>query len=119
MKYLDSAELAKYLIRHPVDPERYFSDRYNAVMVIPYGTEQLRVIAAAGGGWDHVSVSLEHRCPLWEEMKHVHKLLFRDDEVAMQLHLPETDHINIHPFVLHMWRPRHTHKIPLPPKAYV
>lgn len=96
------------------DPSR------NGAFEIPYGRVTLRVIAGGGGGWDHVSVSLAVRCPTWDEMEHIAKLFFEDDEVAMQLHLPANDHINIHPFVLHWWRPRSKlKKIPLPPKSYV
>jgi hypothetical protein len=74
----------------------------------------LRVIASSGEGWDHVSVSLPERCPTWAEMEQVKRLFFRDDETAMQLHVPPTDHISIHPFCLHLWRP-HGAEIPRPP----
>jgi len=83
--------------------------------------EILRVIASSypddDGGWDHISVSLENRCPTWQEMEKVKKL-FMGDVVAYQLHLPRSDHINNHPYVLHIWRPW-TQVIPLPPKSYV
>jgi hypothetical protein len=78
----------------------------------------LRVIASAGEGWDHVSVSLQHRCPTWDELEFVKRHFFKSDEVAMQLHLPPSDHINIHPYCLHLWRP-HTGEIPLPPRGMV
>jgi len=80
--------------------------------------EELRIVASVGGGWDHVSVSLEHRCPTWAEMQFIAELFFKLDEYAMQLHLPAKDHINQHPFVLHWWRPR-LMRIPLPPKFMV
>lgn len=76
------------------------------------------VIASNDEGWDHVSVSRKNRVPNWAEMSHVHRLFFKDDEVAMQLHLPVDLHINIHKFVLHLWRP-HTTDIPLPPRIFV
>jgi hypothetical protein len=80
----------------------------------------LRVVAASGAGWDHVSVSLVNRCPTWEEMEFIARLFFNDDEVAMQLHVPAADHINRHPFTLHWWRPiSKLRKIPLPPKRLV
>jgi hypothetical protein len=74
---------------------------------------QLRVIASHGMGWDHVSVSLGHRCPTWEEMSFIKRLFFLPDEVVMQLHVAESSHINIHPHCLHLWRPQHA-EIPLP-----
>lgn len=66
----------------------------------------LRVQISDGGGWDHVSVSLEHRCPRWEEMCFVKRLFFRDDEEVMQLHPKESNYVNRHPYCLHLWRPQ-------------
>ena len=74
----------------------------------------LAVVASWGGGWDHVSVSLPNRCPNWLEMERVKRLFFKPDEVAMQLHVPPSDHINNHPYCLHIWRP-HNQDIPRPP----
>lgn len=78
----------------------------------------LRVIASAGEGWDHVSVSLPDRTPTWAEMEHVKRLFFKDDETAMQLHVPPAEHINCHPHCLHLWRP-HDVAIPRPPAIFV
>ena len=80
----------------------------------PLDDRELRVIASWGDDWDHVSVSRRVRTPTWREMEHVRMLFFRPDEVAMQLHVPAADHINIHPYCLHMWRP-HKLAIPMPP----
>jgi hypothetical protein len=66
----------------------------------------LRMQVSAGGGWDHVSVSLPDRCPTWEEMSFVKDLFFRDDEVVMQLHPAKSEHVNFHPYCLHLWRPQ-------------
>jgi hypothetical protein len=68
--------------------------------------------------WDHVSVSLPKRTPNWPEMEYVKRLLFRDDETVMQLHVPVTDHRNLHPFCLHLWRPAFM-EIPRPPSNMV
>lgn len=78
----------------------------------------LRIIASNGGGWDHLSISRDHRTPSWRELEHVKRLFFRDDEVAMQLHVPPTDHVNIHANCLHLWRP-HDAAIPMPPVEFV
>jgi hypothetical protein len=76
------------------------------------------VFASAGGGWDHVSVSTATRCPVWEEMEWVKRRFFKQSETAMQLHVTSREHVNIHPYTLHLWRP-HKGSIPLPPKGYV
>lgn len=78
----------------------------------------LRVIASNDDGWDHVSVSIERRCPAWDEMEFIKHLFFKDDETAMQLHVPASDHINYHPYCLHLWCPHHA-KIPRPPADMV
>lgn len=76
------------------------------------------VIATTEKGWDHVSVSRKNRVPNWAEMEHVFRLFFAEDEAAMQLHVPQADHINCHPNVLHLWRSQTT-PIPRPPSIMV
>lgn len=78
----------------------------------------MRVIASAGEGWDHVSVSRKNRCPNWLEMAQIKELFFGDNETAMQLHVPASLHVNNHPYCLHLWRPHHC-EIPLPPAIFV
>jgi len=79
----------------------------------------LRIIASNGGGWDHVSVSRTNRCPNWLEMEQVKRLFFNPDEVAMQLHVAESEHLSVHPYCLHIWRPNEGAAIPLPPAMMV
>lgn len=95
-------------------------DGGNGMFVIasPLDNEPLRIIAATGGGWEHVSVSRKDRCPTWEEMDFIARTFFQAHEWAMQLHVPRSDHINAHPNCLHLWRP--TGKpIPRPPSIFV
>jgi hypothetical protein len=80
----------------------------------PIDGQPLRIIASSGDGWDHVSISRSNRCPNWPEMEFIKRKFFKDDETVMQLHVPVTDHINAHPYCLHLWRPQHS-EIPRPP----
>lgn len=80
----------------------------------PTDGADITVIASSGEGWDHVSASRKTRCPNWVEMAHIKHLFFKDTETAMQLHVPSSDHINIHSFCLHLWRPL-IGEIPRPP----
>jgi hypothetical protein len=84
----------------------------------PIDGRELVIVASADAGWDHVSVSRKNRTPNWGEMEHIKRLFFRDDETAMQLHVPVADHINHHPYVLHLWRPLDC-EIPRPPGIFV
>ena len=71
----------------------------------------LNVLASNGGGWDHVSVSHPLEIPNWEEMEVVKRMFFAENETAMQLHVPESVHINQHPNCLHLWRPQSQEEI--------
>ncbi len=95
------------------------SDKFGCFRFIsPVDTEYLRVIASSSDGWDHISISRADRCPTWEEMEVIKRLLFKSDEVAMQLHVGMKYYINTHPYCLHLWRPL-TGTIPLPPVTMV
>lgn len=78
-----------------------------------FWVKDLKIIASDGMGWDHVSVSLNLRCPTWKEMCRVKGLFFRDDECVVQYHPAKNDHIDIHEFCLHLWRPQGV-EIPMP-----
>lgn len=88
------------------------------VVPSPIDGAPMKVVASSGEGWDHVSVSRKNRCPNWPEMDHVKRMFFKDDEVAIQLHVPPRDHINQHNYCLHLWRPQ-LKDIPMPPMEFV
>lgn len=79
---------------------------------------RLKILASNRMEWDHVSVSREDRAPTWAEMEQVKRLFFRDDETVMQLHVPADEHVNFHPFCLHLWRPQ-WRDLPRPPRKMV
>ena len=100
-------------------PNMPLGDDTCGAFMVPNGNGQnLRVIAASGMGWDHVSVSLQDRCPTWDEMELVKRLFFKPTETAMQLHVPPSEHVNVHPHCLHLWRPLRG-EIPRPPSIMV
>ena len=112
----------------PAPACQLMGDERQGAFLIPHAGEQLKVIASDGSDWEvvglappafeHVSVSLETRTPTWEEMEFVRSLFWKDEETVIQLHVPRRDHINFHPFCLHMWKPIGV-SIPLPPAATV
>ena len=86
----------------------------------PVDGRRLTIVASAGYGWDHVSVSRPDRCPTWDEMEAVKRMFFHPTETAMQLHVPEVQHISRHPHCLHLWRPHlYLGVIPRPPSWMV
>lgn len=82
--------------------------------VSPVADTVLKVIASNGDGWDHVSVSLPHRCPDWPEMCHIKDLFWSPEETVIQYHPAAADYVNHHPHCLHMWR-KQEFEFPVPP----
>ena len=78
------------------------------------------VIFSWGGDWEHASVSIlgANRCPTWDEMCFVKNLIWKTNECVMQYHPSESQYVNNHPYVLHLWKPT-KEKIPMPPKIFV
>jgi hypothetical protein len=93
-----------------------FGDHTCGAFLVPSPIDQAEmvIIASSEGGWEHISVSRRNRCPNWAEMEHVKRLFFKDDETAMQLHVPVADHISRCDTCLHLWRPDAA-EIPRPP----
>lgn len=91
-------------------------NRSNGLFKIPH--LKITIVLSDGEGWDHVSVSHTERCPTWEEMELIRRMLFSPEDCVMQLHPPLADYKNHHPFCLHMWRPHHL-EIPRPPNDMV
>jgi hypothetical protein len=95
--------------------------------------EYLFCLVSDGGGWEHVSVSLrrgpkhtlapgetfaDFQPPTWSQMCMVKALFWDPEEMVLQYHPPESEYVNVHPAVLHLWRPVGK-KVPTPPVYYV
>lgn len=126
MRHEPNLKVDKYRMVHPVLGDSESGANYG-FFVIPYRGHILRAISSGSSPnplpnhhsqWEHVSVSLENRCPTWEEMHFVKELFWKDDEVVMQLHPAKENYINCHPYTLHLWRSQ-IDPIPLPPKDAV
>ena len=79
--------------------------------------------ATVSDKWEHVSAhaynrSGKMRTPSWDEMCYVKRLCWDAEDVVMQLHPRESEYVNNHPHVLHLWRPLHA-AIPEPPSIFV
>jgi hypothetical protein len=72
--------------------------------------------------WEHVSVHAYNnsrlRTPTWKEMSYVKRLCWDAEDVVVQFHPRESEYVNCHPHVLHLWRPKHQ-EIPTPPSILV
>lgn len=87
--------------------------------VVNMNNKQIRTISSGpDSGWEHVSVSLKHRTPTWDEMCFVKDLFWEEDECVIQYHPAKSDYVNFHPYCLHMWKPIEI-EIPKPPSWMV
>src|SRR4051812_5832078 len=97
-------QLGPAVLIHPdYNPPRPDMGVFMMVSVIDGG--DLRIIATSAEGWDHVSVSRRNRCPNWYELEQVKRTFFKEDETAVQYHVPPAEHINNNEHCLHLWRP--------------
>lgn len=116
----DLTELEKYRQR---DAERKLyginGDSTCGVFKVFVSGRSFNVIASAGGGWDHVSVTRPcGKIPTWDEMCAIKEMFFLDNEVVVQYHPKKSEYVNIHTGCLHLWRP-HNVEMPTPPVIYV
>ena len=111
-------------------PQLKSDDSYgnNGFFIIPHHRTSgylYRVQASDGMLWEHVSVSVtsgirkdSSRCPTWEEMCHIKNLFWDEDDCVIQFHPTQSEYVNRHKFVLHLWRPI-DQVIPIPDKIMV
>jgi hypothetical protein len=96
------------------DPDAPEGDGWEHVSVHAYRTRQVDVVGLLG----RAESTPKTRTPTWKEMSYVKRLCWDAEDVVMQLHPRESEYVNCHPHVLHLWRPRHA-VIPTPPAILV
>lgn len=124
----------KHRYKNPLSPLTS-DDSYgnNGFFLMPYQKAnelQYRIQASDGaateGGlrWEHISVSIglpgkqALRCPTWDEMCYMKSVFWDKEDCVVQFHPAESEYVNTHPFVLHLWRSV-DEKFPTPDKIMV
>lgn len=83
-------------------------DGFNGAFAFPLPGVPQRIccIASDGGGWQHVSVTLNgsRKPPSWEIMAKVKDLFWEPTDWVVQFHPPSDQYVNNHPGCLHLWR---------------
>lgn len=78
-----------------------------------------RIQASDGFGWEHCSITLDKkRTADWEELCMIKDMFWGETDCVVQYHPPKADHVNIHPYCLHLFRPVGG-KIPRPPSIMI
>ena len=62
-----------------------------------------RVIVSKDNGLWHLSISYPHRLPTYDELKKARYKYLPDVHYATQIFPPESEFVNVHPYVLHLW----------------
>lgn len=102
MRNEPNLRIENYRANHPILGPGKPGKNYGYFEVGP-----LRIISSGSwpdDGWEHVSVSLPHRCPTWTDMEHVKQLFWGDQETVLQFHPKKSEYVNVHPYCLHLWR---------------
>jgi hypothetical protein len=60
-------------------------------------------VEADGKRWLHVSCSRPNRLPNWRDLRDVKELFVGPSRLAVQVFPPKEQHVNIHPYVHHLW----------------
>ena len=76
----------------------WYRNRAQGLVVI--GTAE---VEADGKRWLHVSVSRRSRMPTYEDLALVKRLFIGPARKAIQVFPPEAEHVNVHPYALHLW----------------
>lgn len=96
---------------------------FNTRYLIPGNNCTINLIISNTLGWDHISMTIQvedtygfmyNRMPSANEMEAMKKLFFNDDEPVIEVHPKKEDYVNIHPYVLHLWKPNLI-DLPIPP----
>ena len=108
------------IIRGPLASNSGFGMTGAFLFTSPIDNVEMVVISDDGiqSQWEHVSVSRKKRCPNWPEMCFIKDLFWDEEEMVIQYHPPKSEYVNMHPNVLHMWRPKKK-KIIAPPSILV
>ncbi len=77
---------------------RYYRDNPDGLAVIISGCTE-----SDGRRWIHVSASHRNRPPTWDKMCEVKRLFIGPARRAIQIHPPESEYVNLHPYCLHLW----------------
>jgi hypothetical protein len=119
----------KMRIPQEIEKYRFMSERSNystktgdefGAFHIPVKKGSVRkfliIVAPIKNEWQHVSVSLQDRCPTWAEMCMIKDLFWDKEEVVIQIHPKESEYVNNHKYCLHLW----AHKdLITPPSIFV
>jgi hypothetical protein len=109
---------------------------WKLALICSDGTDDDPALTPEMKAWEHVSVHAYRpgsqqpegftlasrrpamRTPTWKEMAYVKRLCWDGEDVVIQFHPRESEYVNCHPHVLHLWRWK-AGEMPTPPAILV
>lgn len=96
------------LVRGPkiIDFFKLVTGMESAIFEFPLNQQCTLCSGMKVGDWEHAVIDLQdiYRCPTYEEMSALKQALFREDEIALQVHPKQSEYVNACPYRLHLWR---------------
>lgn len=86
---------------------RSYANRAARMTVIVSGA-----VEADGHRWMHVSVGRPRQMPSYEDLAFIKRVFIGPERAAIQVFPRASEHVNIHPFVLHLWMPIDHYPLP-------
>jgi len=90
----------KWAVPREFGPDGFIIDRKDgaARVIVTFGPTP----DPADGDWLHASISTTDRMPTYAELVMLHKAVWPNG-YAYQVFAPLSQHVNIHPYALHLW----------------
>lgn len=104
----DLAAAARWLPRDVPAPWRLVERAPDGFMAVTPNRRFTLIVSVAryeGLPWLHASMAGPGRVPTWQEMAELKAWVVGGDRIAYQVMPPADEHVNDHPFVLHLWAP--------------
>jgi hypothetical protein len=104
MSSVDGLDLRRRLGRRRWGPPRPFGsdgwivDRFDGAARVIVTTGPFE-----GRDWVHASISRPDRLPTYGDLVALHRAVLGGAWFGHQLFVPASDHVNLHPYALHLW----------------
>lgn len=102
------SQIKTTILHHPLPNAYRCVDRFGPEGAIYVRKDGLKVIETIsdhedGREWLHVSLSFTDHLPTYGDLKQVKSIFAGDENTALQVFPPKSQHINIHEYCLHLW----------------
>lgn len=84
-------------------PEPFGPDGWRLQSAVDAGSVIVTVAEHDGVEWIHASIAWARHMPSYDDLVLLHSAVWARRGYAYQVFVPEPEHVNIHPYALHLW----------------